>query len=153
MMGSRHGAGRLLCAAVLLGSMTGCGLPRWPTHGPVTSPFGMRTLGMNPDLHSGVDLGVDIGTPVHAMAGGTVLLAGAKSGYGLAVVIDHGWGWTSLYGHLSAVDVHVGEDVRAGARVGSSGNSGISTGPHLHFEIRRFGHARDPVPLLGGFPG
>lgn len=103
-------------------------------------------------MHHGVDLGVPVGTPVHAMAAGTVSLAGPRRGYGLAVMIDHGAGWITLYGHLERVDVSVGDNVRAGTPLGRSGNTGISTGPHLHFEVRRFGRSRDPVPLLGGFP-
>ena len=138
--------------ALLLCAPLGCALPRWPAPGPLTSPYGLRTLGVRPDMHHGVDLGVPLGTDVHAMASGTVTLAGAKPGYGLAVEIDHGWGWSTLYGHLSAVDVQVGERLRAGTRLGASGNSGISTGPHLHFELRRFGRSRDPVPLLGSLP-
>ncbi|HEX6589127.1 MAG TPA: M23 family metallopeptidase [Longimicrobiales bacterium] len=141
----------VLIAALAL-SLTSCGLPRWPTRAPLTSPYGLRTLGSKIDMHHGVDLGVAVGTPVHAMARGTVIVAGPKSGYGYAVMIDHGLGWVTLYGHLDRVDVSVGDHVRAGERVGLSGNTGLSTAPHLHFEVRRFGRSRDPVPLLGGFP-
>lgn len=137
---------------LLVAALTGCGLPRWPAQAPLTSPYGLRTLGSRLDMHHGVDLGVPTGTPVRAMAAGRVSLAGARSGYGLAVVIDHGGGWTTLYGHLDRVDVRVGDRVRAGTQVGLSGNTGLSTAPHLHFELRRFGRSRDPVPLLGGFP-
>ena len=144
--------GRLLLVAALVIGSAACGLPRWPMSGPMTSPYGLRTLGTRLDMHHGVDLGVPIGSAVHAMTAGTVTVAGAKSGYGLAVMIDHGGGWVTLYGHLDRVDVAVGDRVRAGQRVGLSGNTGLSTAPHLHFEIRRFGRSRDPVPLLGGFP-
>ena len=143
---------RLLVLAALADAATACGLPRWPMTAPLTSPYGLRTLGTRLDMHHGVDLGVPIGTAVHAMTAGNVTVAGAKSGYGLAVMIDHGGGWVTLYGHLDRVDVSVGDRVRAGQRVGLSGNTGLSTAPHLHFEIRRFGRSRDPVPLLGGFP-
>lgn len=143
---------RLAVLATLTLALSACGLPRWPTRAPMTSPYGLRTLGSKIDMHHGVDLGVAIGTPVHAMAGGTVTVAGPKSGYGFAVMIDHGFGWVTLYGHLDRVDVSVGDRVRAGERVGLSGNTGLSTAPHLHFEVRRFGRSRDPVPLLGGFP-
>ena len=141
----------LLLAIVALGA-SGCGLPRWPASAPLTSPYGLRTLGTRLDMHHGVDLGVPVGTDVRAMAAGTVMVAGAKSGYGLAVMIDHGGGWVTLYGHLDRVDVSVGDRVRAGQHLGLSGNTGLSTAPHLHFEVRRFGRSRDPVPLLGGFP-
>jgi murein DD-endopeptidase MepM/ murein hydrolase activator NlpD len=133
-------------------ALNGCGLPRWPARAPLTSPYGLRTLGTRLDMHHGVDLGVPVGTDVRAMAGGTVTVAGAKSGYGLAVMVDHGMGWVTLYGHLDRVDVSVGDHVRAGEHLGLSGNTGLSTAPHLHFEVRRFGRSRDPVPLLGGFP-
>lgn len=138
--------------AVLLLGLSGCGLPRWPARAPLTSPYGLRTLGARIDMHHGVDLGVPTGTPVEAMAGGVVSVAGPKNGYGLAVMIDHGGGWVTLYGHLERVDVSVGDRVRAGSLVGLSGNTGLSTAPHLHFEVRRFGRSRDPVPLLGGMP-
>lgn len=143
---------RLVIIAASALAFSACGLPRWPMSAPLTSPYGLRTLGSKIDMHHGVDLGVAIGTPVHAMAGGTVTVAGPKSGYGFAVMIDHGFGWVTLYGHLDRVEVNVGERVRAGERVGLSGNTGLSTAPHLHFEVRRFGRSRDPVPLLGGFP-
>ena len=140
----------MLCALAV--SVGACGLPRWPTSAPLTSPYGLRTLGSRFDMHHGVDLGVPVGTPVHAMSGGTVSLAGPLRGYGLAVMIEHGGGWVTLYGHLDRVDISAGSRVRAGQQVGLSGNTGISTAPHLHFEVRRFGRSRDPVPLLGGFP-
>ena len=143
---------RRLPLTILLIGQLACGLPRWPAQAPLTSPYGLRTLGSRLDMHHGVDLGVPAGTPVHAMAGGTVTLAGPRRGYGLAVMIDHGGGWITMYGHLQRVDVTTGDRVRAGARVGLSGSTGLSTGPHLHFEVRRFGRSRDPVPLLGGFP-
>lgn len=143
---------RMWPLALLVAIVSGCGLPRWPAHAPLTSPYGLRTLGSRLDMHHGVDLGVPTGTPVRAMAGGVVSLAGPKPGYGLAVMIDHGGGWVTLYGHLDRVDVAVGERLPAGRRVGLSGNTGVSTAPHLHFEVRRFGRSRDPVPLLGGFP-
>lgn len=139
-------------ALVVIVVVSGCGLPRWPAQAPVTSPYGLRTLGSRLDMHHGVDLGVPTGTPVRAMSGGIVSLAGEKRGYGLAVMIDHGGGWVTLYGHLDRVDVAVGDRVPAGRQVGLSGNTGVSTAPHLHFEVRRFGRSRDPVPLLGGFP-
>ena len=138
--------------ALLMLSVSACGLPRWPAQAPLTSPYGLRTLGARLDMHHGVDLGVPTGTPVRAMSAGTVSLAGPRSGYGLAVMIDHGGGWVTLYGHLDRVDVTVGDRVAAGHQVGLSGNTGVSTAPHLHFEVRRFGRSRDPVPLLGGFP-
>lgn len=139
-------------ALLLVLACAGCGLPRWPAHGPLTSPFGLRTLRGSVGIHEGVDVGVPTGTEVHAMSRGSVTLAGPKTGYGLAVVVDHGWGWSTLYAHLSSVRVEVGDHVSAGQVLGLSGNTGDSTGPHLHFEIHHFGRPLDPVPLLGGFP-
>ena len=146
------GARRTLLVAVVVLFAGGCGLPRWPARAPLTSPYGLRTLGQRLDMHHGVDLGLPVGTTVTAMTGGRVSVAGPMSGYGLAVMIEHGAGWVTLYGHLDRVDVAVGARVRAGQTIGLSGNTGLSTAPHLHFEIRRFGRSRDPVPLLGGFP-
>jgi len=152
----RRGGARPILRPALLGALAvglgACALPRWPSPGPVTSPYGLRTLGHRIDMHHGVDLGLDVGTPVHAMSNGVVVLAGEKSGYGYAVEIEHAFGWTTLYGHLSAVEVRAGQRVSAGMRLGLSGNTGLSTGPHLHFELRRFGRSVDPAPLLGGLP-
>ena len=137
-------------AALLFG---GCAIPRWPVEGPLTSPFGLRMRGLRPDLHHGVDIHVPEGTPVRAMKGGTVVAAGPRGGYGLAVVLDHGGGLVTLYAHLSHVGVRAGERVEGRAVLGRSGSTGDATGPHLHFEVLRGGRPADPVPLLGGEPG
>jgi murein DD-endopeptidase MepM/ murein hydrolase activator NlpD len=130
----------------------GCDIPRWPVHGPLTSPFGLRFRGVVPQIHRGVDIAVPSGTPVHAMAGGRVRFAGAQSGYGNVVWLDHGGDVLTVYAHLSTIRVHAGEHVSGGDVVGLSGGSGDATGPSLHFEIWRWGREVDPVPLLGGFP-
>lgn len=95
--------------------------------------------------HSGIDLAAALGTPVHATRAGIVTVLVSTTGYGLHVVIDHGGGLTSLYGHLSEVAVSSGDHVMTGALVGAVGSSGNSTGPHLHFEIRRDGVPEDPL--------
>jgi murein DD-endopeptidase MepM/ murein hydrolase activator NlpD len=136
----------LLCLA-------GCSVPHWPVDGPVTSPFGLRREGLvSFDIHRGVDIAVPAGTPVRAMAPGVVAFAGTMNGYGRVVILDHGQGVRTLYGHLSEVRVSAGENVAGRPVIALSGSSGNTTGEHLHFEIVRRGRAEDPVPLLGGFP-
>ena len=115
-----------------------------PVGGVVTGYFGWRWGRM----HQGVDFGVSTGTPVHASDGGTVTVAGWYYAYGLAVVIDHGGGYTSLYGHNSSLLVHVGDRVYQGQIIARSGSTGRSTGPHVHFEIRKNGTAQNPLNYI-----
>lgn len=110
----------------------------------VTSNFGYRWG----RLHAGTDVGVPIGTTVRASRGGQVITAGWLGGYGNCVIIDHGDGVATRYGHLSEVTVSVGQYVDQGQQIALSGNTGRSTGPHLHFEIRINGEAVDPLPYL-----
>lgn len=110
----------------------------------VTSNFGYRWG----RLHAGTDVGVPIGTTVRASRGGQVITAGWVGGYGNCVIIDHGDGVATRYGHLSEVTVSVGQYVDQGEQIALSGNTGRSTGPHLHFEIRINGEAVDPLPYL-----
>jgi murein DD-endopeptidase MepM/ murein hydrolase activator NlpD len=132
--------------------VSGCSIPRWPVAGPVASPFGLRFLGLRPDFHHGVDVAVPVGTPVTAMKNGEVTFAGEMSGYGLVVFIRHGPNLRTVYGHLSAIVVRKGDRVKGGQEIGKSGQSGNAAGPHLHFEIQRWGKDEDPVELLGGLP-
>jgi murein DD-endopeptidase len=115
-----------------------------------TSPFGWRVHPILHDwrLHTGEDLGAALGTPVYAVAPGRVVAAGPNDGYGNQVVVDHGGGVQSAYNHLSVIVVPVGAHVRAGEVVGRVGSTGLSTAPHLHFEIRLGGRPVDPVPYL-----
>ncbi len=140
----------LLVCLVLLEA--GCAIPRWPVHGRLTSPFGLRLHGLWPEIHRGVDIAVPIGTDVHAMAPGRIRFAGTMPGYGNVVWIDHGGSVLSVYAHLSRILVRAGQHVDGGETIGLSGESGDATGPHLHFEIWRWGREVDPVPLLGGPP-
>jgi len=130
-------------------------LPLWNTpftvplqsHYRVTTAFGTaRSYGGGPPTgyHLGTDLAVDQGTPVYASAGGRVVLAGPLKVRGNAVILDHGLGLFTAYYHLSEVAVAVGEAVTAGQRIGKVGNTGLSTGPHLHWEMRLAGVAVDP---------
>lgn len=116
----------------------------------LSSTFGVRT---DPFLHiaamhTGLDFRGDTGDPVHATAAGTVASAGWSGGYGRMVEIDHGNGLSTRYGHLSEIDVKVGDDVRIGQVVGRIGSTGRSTGPHLHYETRIDGDAVDPQKFL-----
>ncbi|HVF14774.1 MAG TPA: peptidoglycan DD-metalloendopeptidase family protein [Acidimicrobiales bacterium] len=116
----------------------------WPASGPVTSGFGMRWG----RLHSGIDIGAGYGASIRAAQGGTVILAGYNGGYGNCVVIDHGGGLSTLYGHMSSVQASEGEAVDAGDGIGEVGSTGNSTGPHLHFETRIDGSAENPMRYL-----
>ncbi|KAA3449479.1 peptidase [Mesorhizobium sp. SARCC-RB16n] len=116
----------------------------------VTSPFGVRTdpiLG-TAALHSGMDFRAPIGMAARVTAAGVVTKAGWNGGYGRMVEVDHGNGFATRYGHLSEIDVTVGEKVDAGAIIGKTGSSGRSTGPHLHYEVRHNGEAIDPLRFL-----
>lgn len=129
----------------------GTGVFIWPCNGPIiTSPFGYRTHPIfgTTIYHAGIDIGVDYGTPIHAADGGTVIAAEWYGGYGNAVIIDHGNGLQSLYGHNSSLTVSVGETVSQGQVIAYAGSTGYSTGPHCHFEVRQNGEAVDPMGYL-----
>jgi murein DD-endopeptidase MepM/ murein hydrolase activator NlpD len=115
----------------------------WPVNGVVTSGFGMRWGRM----HEGIDIAAPTGTAIHAAAGGTVIYAGVMSGYGNIVVIDHGGGISTAYGHMSAIWVG-GGTVSQGQGIGAVGCTGHCTGPHVHFEVRVNGSPVDPMGYL-----
>lgn len=131
---------------------TGTGFVKPLAHAWISQEFGCTSFAFEPvdracpggHWHSGIDLAAARGTPVLATMPGTVTVIVSVSGYGLHVVIDHGSGLSSLYGHLDTVLVENGEEVAAGQVIGTVGSSGNATGPHLHFEIRRDGIAEDP---------
>jgi murein DD-endopeptidase MepM/ murein hydrolase activator NlpD len=116
----------------------------------VVSGFGNRVHPVYGTVrfHSGIDINCANGAPVGAAAGGVVIQAGWNGGYGNSVVIDHGNGFATLYGHMSAVYVGVGSSVGQGANIGAVGSTGLSTGPHMHFEVRINGTAVDPMGYL-----
>ncbi|HVB33339.1 MAG TPA: M23 family metallopeptidase [Patescibacteria group bacterium] len=110
----------------------------WPVLGPITASFGEREdpFTGEPAFHPGVDIGAAYGTPVRATADGIVVFAGVEDGYGREVVIDHGFGISTIYAHLSGFNTQVGDRVDRGEVIGYVGDSGRSTGPHLHYEVR-----------------
>jgi murein DD-endopeptidase MepM/ murein hydrolase activator NlpD len=116
----------------------------WPVNGPITSSYGQRWG----RLHAGIDIGVGFGTPIRAAASGTVIHAGWLGGYGNLVVVDHGGGLSTAYGHQQQIYVSPGQQVGQGAVLGEVGSTGNSTGPHLHFEVRVNGSAVDPLGYL-----
>ena len=110
----------------------------WPVEGESTDGFGYRgnPFGGGSEFHPGQDIAAPHGTPVLAPADGTVIEAGWKNGYGQTVVIDHGNGLATRYGHLSKLEVEAGQEIRRGEELGLVGSTGRSTGPHLHYEVR-----------------
>ncbi|MEH2155711.1 murein hydrolase activator EnvC family protein [Nostoc sp.] len=128
----------------------GTGVMTYPSDAPTSSPFGWR---MHPILgyrrfHAGLDFAASYGSKIRAADSGTVIFAGWYGGYGRAVIIDHGKGITTLYGHTSELYVTEGQTVERGQAIGAVGSTGFSTGPHLHFEVRRNGTPVDPTNYL-----
>jgi murein DD-endopeptidase MepM/ murein hydrolase activator NlpD len=122
----------------------------WPVNGQITCPYGSRRDPFSGEgaYHTGMDLGAPRGSQVSASADGTVEAAGWSNGYGQLVVIDHGNGYETYYGHLSRIDVIEGQSIRQGEHVGAVGSSGRSTGPHLHYEVRVGGVPINPYRFL-----
>jgi len=125
----------------------GTGQMSYPSDGEITSGFGWR---MHPILgyqrfHSGVDFGADYGSTIRAADRGVVIFAGWYGGYGNAVIIDHGNNITTLYGHTSGLYVSEGQAIERGQPIAAVGSTGLSTGPHLHFEVRQNGEPVDPM--------
>ncbi len=123
--------------------VSGAGLI-WPAQGTLTSGFGYRWGA----LHAGIDIANNTGTPVRAAKAGTVILAGWNGGYGNCIVIDHGGGFSTLYGHNSRLRVSEGQRVSQGELIADMGSTGNSTGPHSHFETRVNGSPQDPMKYL-----
>lgn len=128
----------------------GTGAMIWPIMGEITSEYGWRTHPIYGDsrYHSGMDIAGDYGDPIVAAAAGTVIYSGWISGYGYAVIIDHGGGISTLYGHNEALAVGEGQTVSQGQVIAYCGSTGNSTGPHCHFEVREGGEPVDPMGYL-----
>lgn len=126
----------------------------WPLGGRVTSGFGMRVAPIRGGwrMHPGLDISAASGTRVRSAGAGLVVFSGYRSGYGNTVVVDHGDGMKTLYGHMSRLAIRKGRRVREGDVVGHVGSTGRSTGPHLHFEVRFRGEPVDPMCYLSGRP-
>ncbi|MFN6560765.1 MAG: murein hydrolase activator EnvC family protein [Nostoc sp. ChiSLP01] len=128
----------------------GTGMFAYPSDAATSSPFGWR---MHPVLgyrrfHAGMDFAASYGSTIRAADSGTVIFAGWYGGYGRAVIIDHGKGITTLYGHTSELYVSDGQGVERGQAIAAVGSTGLSTGPHLHFEVRRNGSPVNPADYL-----
>ncbi|WP_301962081.1 murein hydrolase activator EnvC [uncultured Megasphaera sp.] len=130
--------------------VSGSGAMMWPVNGVITSQYGYRVHPIfgSTIYHSGMDIGVDYGTPVAAADSGYVVEAGWISGYGYAVIIDHGNGLSTLYGHNESLAVSAGQSVSKGQTIAYAGSTGNSTGPHVHFEVRSNGDPVDPMAYL-----
>ena len=122
-----------------------------PAEGVFTSGFGVRVSPMGDGvekIHEGIDIAAGIGTPIHAPAAGTIVFAGKKSGYGQIVMMYHGYGLETWYGHTSRILVKAGQKVKRGQVIALVGNSGHSTGPHVHYEVHVNGTPVDPINYI-----
>lgn len=133
-----------------IGSGGGSGALMWPISGPITSPYGWRTHPIfgGARYHSGIDIGADYGDIVVAADTGVVISADWMGGYGKAVLIDHGGGIVTLYGHNSELLVSEGQRVVKGQAIARAGATGDATGPHVHFEVRENGSPVNPMSYL-----
>jgi murein DD-endopeptidase MepM/ murein hydrolase activator NlpD len=120
----------------------------WPVVGVITSGYGWRVMGGRKEFHTGVDISAPYGTPVSAAADGRVVYAGWLRGYGYTVIIYHGYGFATLYAHLSSISVSYGDRVVKAQIIGRVGNTGRSFGPHLHYEVIRYGVRQNPIAYL-----
>lgn len=122
----------------------------WPLKGWITSGFGKRAspLTGEPGRHYGVDIANEVGSPIRVTADGLVVYAGWETGYGRIVVVEHGYGFSTRYGHCSRIDVKVGDEVKRGQIIAYVGSTGRSTGSHLHYEVRIHGIPVDPEKYL-----
>lgn len=122
----------------------------WPTTGPISSGFGWRNAPIEgaSETHQGIDIASNIGVPVVAAADGKVVKSGWEAGYGNIVQLDHGNGIETIYGHNSQLVVTTGQSVKKGQLIAYVGSTGVSTGPHVHYEVRVNNSAVDPMKYL-----
>lgn len=129
------------------------GIPSiWPVEGPITSGFGYREHPIygEPQFHQGVDIVAWPGTPIRVVADGVVIYSGWGGTYGYMVMVRHGYGFVTVYGHASEILVQTGDRVFQGQMIAQVGSTGLSTGAHLHYEVRRFDRPISPMPFLSG---
>jgi len=126
----------------------GSGVLIWPLKGRLTSRYGSYRRWGRAHRHTGIDIAAPYGSPILAADAGEIIFAGWWDGYGKAIVIDHGRGRTTIYGHMSRLYPAVGATVAKGQTIGLEGSTGYSTGPHLHFEVRKNGVPVNPMPFL-----
>lgn len=126
---------------------------RWPVKGWLTSNFGFRRspFSGSSQFHAGLDIASPMGTEVVAPSDGRVVFSGRRDGYGNTVILDHGFGLQTLYGHNSRLFVKEGDVIKRGARIAAVGNSGRSTGPHLHYEVHVDGVPANPINFINDF--
>jgi murein DD-endopeptidase MepM/ murein hydrolase activator NlpD len=122
----------------------------WPVHGWISSKFGHRISPFTgkQTMHGGIDISAPMHTPIVASAGGTVILAQFEAGLGNAVIVSHGYGMKTTYGHLAKLKVRTGQVVKRGDVLGWVGSTGLSTGPHLHYEVEHRGAGLDPLKFI-----
>ncbi|OGI18701.1 MAG: hypothetical protein A3B68_03405 [Candidatus Melainabacteria bacterium RIFCSPHIGHO2_02_FULL_34_12] len=132
------------------GTVNGSGIFSYPVRGRLTSPFGPRRhpIFKVVSFHSGVDLAAPFGTPIMASDSGRVIFNGWYGGYGKVVIVDHGMNYSTLYAHLSRASAGRGKTIVKGETIGYEGQTGYSTGPHLHFEVRKNGRPQNPLHYL-----
>lgn len=144
---------KIIQSTVRTGAYTG-GVMMWPVQGytRISSPYGYRIhpIFKTRKLHTGIDIPAPTGTNIFAAEEGTVIHTGSLGGYGQTVMIDHGGGIVTLYAHNSSITVSKGQDVSKGSVIAKAGSTGYSTGPHLHFEVRKNGSYVDPLPWVRG---
>lgn len=130
------------------------GIMAWPVPGytRISSPYGYRIhpVFKTKKLHTGIDIPAPTGTSITASSEGIVIFSGTLGGYGKTIMIDHGSGIVTLYGHNSSLVVKEGQNVKRGETIAKAGSTGVSTGPHCHFEVRKDGAYQDPMPWLKG---
>ena len=122
----------------------------WPVHGRISGRYGMRLhpVYRRRMMHTGLDIAAGTGTPIRAALGGRVKFVGWKGGYGKTVIIEHPNGYETLYGHCSRITCSTGQTVKRGEQVAKVGTTGVSTGPHVHFEVKRNGKRMNPEKVL-----
>ncbi|MBD3347758.1 MAG: peptidoglycan DD-metalloendopeptidase family protein [Candidatus Eisenbacteria bacterium] len=122
----------------------------WPVHGRISSRYGVRLhpVYRRRMMHTGLDIAARSGTPIRAALAGRVKFVGWKGGYGRTVILEHPNGYETLYGHCSSITCRTGQTIKRGERIGKVGSTGVSTGPHVHFEVKRGGKRMNPERVL-----